>query len=121
MSSEGGPAFDYDGRRFVSVSNTGNGEAGEGTAFLYRQESGIVWATYTGGAVEFGTLVGKVDSGGALRFVYQHLNDRGEFMTGECQSRLEVLPEDGRYRLHESWRWTSGDHSSGRSVIEEIR
>ena len=38
---------------------------------------------------------------------------------GECRSQLEVLP-DGRYRLHEKWRWTSGDSSSGESVVEEL-
>ena len=31
----------------------------------------------------------------------------------------ELLP-DGRIRLHEKWQWTSGDLSSGESVIEEI-
>jgi hypothetical protein len=32
---------------------------------------------------------------------------------------LEVLPDD-RVRLHERWRWTSGDCSSGQSVVEEL-
>jgi hypothetical protein len=40
-------------------------------------------------------------------------------MTGECRSTPEVL-SDGRVRSHEEWRWTSGDFSSGRSVVEEI-
>jgi hypothetical protein len=41
-------------------------------------------------------------------------------MTGTCISTPEILP-DGRLRLHESWRWTSGDGSSGESAIEEVR
>jgi len=40
-------------------------------------------------------------------------------MTGVCRSRLEILA-DGRYRLHEDWQWTSGDLSSGSSIVEEI-
>ena len=47
------------------------------------------------------------------------VNDKGELMTGVCRSVPELMPE-GRIRLHETWRWTSGDGSSGRSVLEEI-
>jgi hypothetical protein len=50
---------------------------------------------------------------------YQHLNQAGTFMSGKCFSTPEILP-DGRIRLHEKWQWTSGDYSSGESVIEEI-
>jgi len=50
---------------------------------------------------------------------YQHINAGGKLMTGICKSRLHVL-EDGRYRLHEAWHWTSGDRSSGESMSEEI-
>jgi hypothetical protein len=28
--------------------------------------------------------------------------------------------ENGKLRMHESWQWTSGDFSSGNSIIEEI-
>jgi hypothetical protein len=48
------------------------------------------------------------------------VNEAGQLMTGICHSRCEVLA-DGRYRLHESWRWTSGDGSQGQSVVEEVR
>jgi hypothetical protein len=51
---------------------------------------------------------------------YQHANTAGELMTGVCRSTPELLP-DGRIRLHESWRWTCKDGSSGTSVIEEVR
>jgi hypothetical protein len=40
-------------------------------------------------------------------------------MTGICRSTPEILP-DGRIRLHEKWQWTSGDRSSGESIVEEI-
>ena len=51
---------------------------------------------------------------------YHQVNDRGEGMTGVCRSTPEFLP-DGRIRLHVAWRWTSGDGSSGSSVLEEVR
>jgi hypothetical protein len=40
-------------------------------------------------------------------------------MTGRCHSIPEQL-SDGRIRLHEQWQWTSGDLSSGESIVEEI-
>jgi hypothetical protein len=50
---------------------------------------------------------------------YHQVNEQGELMTGTCRSKPEILP-DGRIRLHETWRWTSGDGSEGSSIIEEI-
>jgi hypothetical protein len=50
---------------------------------------------------------------------YQHINHAGEFMGGRCRSAPEAL-SDGRLRLHESWQLTSGDKSSGHSVVEEV-
>lgn len=111
--------INYDRRRFRSVSNSETGEVGAGTLFEYHQRDGVVWATYEGGAIRFGTLIATVDEDGVLDMRYHHVNAAGELMTGRCRSTPEVLP-DGRLRLHERWQWTSGDGSSGESVIEEV-
>ena len=113
------PPIDYDDRRFRAVETTANGEVGDGTVFHYRQRGDVVWATYEGGGVRFGTLVAAVNGAGGLDMRYSHVNASGELMTGECRSTPEVLG-DGRLRLHERWRWTSGDRSEGESVVEEI-
>ena len=110
----------YDLRTFRSVSNAPNGEVNTQTVFHYRQSGETVWATYEGGGIRFGQLLAKVAPDGSLDMRYQHLNHRGELMTGTCHSVPEVLP-DGRLRLHETWQWTSGDYSSGESVVEEIQ
>ncbi len=111
--------FNYEGRVFRSVQNSSNGEVGDDTRFHFHQQGGIVWATYGGGKILMGTLVAKMNPDGSLDMRYQHLNEKSEFMTGECHSVPEML-EDGRYRLHEEWRWTCGDGSSGKSVVEEV-
>ena len=116
---QGETPIHYDGRRFRSVENSETGEAGPETVFSYGQSGDVVSATYGGGDVRLGTLVATVDSGGNLDARYGHVNTSGELMTGECRTTPEVLP-DGRLRLHEEWRWTSGDRSSGTSVVEEI-
>ncbi len=112
--------FNYDQRRFRTVSNTAGGETGAETVFHYRQEGDVVWATYEGGEVAFGTLLAKADEEGRLDMRYQQLNRGGEWRGGRCRSVPEVL-EDGRYRLHESWQWMTCDLSSGTSVVEESR
>jgi hypothetical protein len=113
-------AISYDGRRFVSVENSEAGEVGEGTVFHYRQRGPVVWATYEGGRVRFGTLVAACDEAGKLDMRYSHVNASGALMTGRCRSIPETLP-DGRLRLHESWQWTCGDFASGQSIVEEVR
>ncbi len=112
--------INYNNRRFTSQSNTDNGEVDSSTVFDYYQRGRIVWATYEGGGIGFGTLVAKINDDDSLDMRYSHVNTRGELMTGRCRSIPEVL-DDGRLRLHETWTWTSGDNSSGTSIIEEIK
>ena len=111
--------INYDNRIFAASENSANGETDRATIFHYHQQENIVWATYSGGKVVFGTLVAKVDAEDNLDMRYQHINDCGEIMTGECKSAPEIL-SDGRLRLRETWRWKSGDFSQGSSVLEEI-
>lgn len=109
----------FNGRQFRPVFNTTNGDVGEGTIFHYRQKGNIIWATYEGGSILFGTLSGKINDQGHLEFTYQHQNLQEEFLSGKCLSTPEIL-EDGRIRLYEKWQWTCKDGSSGESVLEEI-
>jgi hypothetical protein len=109
----------YDGRRFRSLENSETGEVGPETVFTYSQDGDVVSATYGGGGVRSGVLIATADGEGNLDARYAHVNASGGLMTGECRTTPERLT-DGRLRLHEDWRWTSGDGSSGRSVVEEI-
>ena len=112
--------IDYNDRRFRPVVNADNGEVDGGTLFHYRQRGDVVWATYEGGGVRFGTIVATADGAGRLDMRYAHVNEAGELMTGVCHTEPEMLA-DGRLRLHERWRWTSGDQTAGESIVEEVR
>lgn len=109
----------YDNKTFRSVTNTDNGEVSSETLFHYHQQDKLVWAEYAGGSIVKGFLIAVVQPDNSLDMRYEHVNTQGELMTGRCLSTPELLP-DGRIRLHEQWQWTSGDQSSGQSVIEEI-
>ncbi len=112
------PRIALDQRFFVPAMNTPNGDSDPDTRFHYRQEGARVWATYSGGRVRFGSLVGVGDAEGRLDLRYHQVDPSGALRTGACLTTPEVLP-DGRIRLIEEWHWTNGDRSSGRSVLEE--
>ena len=111
--------INYDQKYFLGKSNTANGQMNSETVFHYRQKGEMVWGTYEGGRIRYGQLIGRLLEDGSIDFRYQHLNTEGELMTGECVSIPEIL-DDGRLRLHESWKWTTGDGTSGKSVVEEV-
>ena len=111
--------INYNDKKFSPVSNTENGETSSETIFHYQQTGNILTSEYSGGQIVFGHLIGKVDTQGNIDMRYHQINIKGDIMTGKCKSTPEIL-ENGKIRLHESWEWTSGDYSSGNSVIEEI-
>jgi hypothetical protein len=111
--------MNYNGRVFRPVENTPNGEVNGATLFEYRQSGELLEAGYSGGGIRCGQMVGLVLAAGELEFCYQHVTDEGELRSGRCRSVPEVLA-DGRLRLHETWKWTSGDLSEGRSIVEEV-
>ncbi len=111
--------INYHQRKFRSVSNTESGEVSESTVFLYFQEGDVLWATYQGGSILKGTMTGIVNEDGIINFAYQHVNVEGKIMTGRCKSVPKQL-DDGRIRLNETWQWTCGDYSKGRSIVEEL-
>jgi hypothetical protein len=111
--------FSLNGKRFVPVQNSGNGEVDASTVFIYHEENGIVWGEYAGGSVLRGYLLGTRISIQQVDFVYMQLNAGFQVRTGSNSSRLE-LRGDGKLRLHESWQWTSQDRSTGTSIVEEV-
>lgn len=113
--------IDYSERLFHAVSTKGDGDVGSDTVFRYEQRDSILMGTYSGGDVEYGTLVGKVRDDGTLTFLYHHITKSGALRSGKCESRPEILTS-GKIRLHETWEWTSGMGVGGRgaSVIEEV-
>lgn len=111
--------MNYDGKRFRPTQQSANSETKEDTIFYYVQRGNILTASYQGGGIVQGQLIGLVDAAGNIDMRYQQVNLAGELMTGTCQSTPELLP-NGKLRLHEQWQWTSGDCTAGSSVLEEF-
>lgn len=110
--------YNYDGKTFKPVSNSPNGETSGDTTFHYRQTGNILTADYNGGRIQAGHLIGLVGPDGVIDMRYHQVNESGELMTGRCRS-VPARMDNGKIRLYETWEWTSGDRSSGQSIIEE--
>ncbi len=111
--------MNYNNKTFRPVQNSENGETTEETIFEYKQEGEILTSEYSGGQIKQGHLIGLVDKNGNIEMSYHQINTQGELMTGICFSKPEIM-QNGKIRLYEIWEWTSGDHSKGNSILEEI-
>lgn len=111
--------MNYHNKKFVTISNSENGETSLETIFEYKQKGNILTSEYKGGEIVSGHLIGIVDSDGIIEMHYHQINKKGEIRTGICNSRPEI-DKDGKIILHENWEWTSGELSSGNSILKEI-
>lgn len=111
--------MNYHDKKFVSITNSENGELEANTVFHYKQEGNILTCEYSSGDVIRGHLIGVVDAKGNIDMRYHQINAKGEIMTGTCHTVPERMP-NGKLRLHENWQWTSGDLSTGNSILEEV-
>lgn len=111
--------MNYNNKKLRPLQSSENGETSSETIFVYKQEGNILTSEYSGGKIKKGHLIGLVEEDGTIEMRYHQVNIYGELMTGICTSTPEIL-SNGKIKLHESWRWTSGDKSLGKSILEEI-
>lgn len=111
--------INYDGKTFIPLSNSENGEVDLQMKFHYKQSGNLLTCDYVGANIRSGHLIALVDENGCLDMRYHQINDKGEITTGICKSTPEIL-QNGKIRLHEKWQWTSGDLSEGDSLLEEL-
>lgn len=111
--------MNYDRKKFKVMETSANGEVSPEVIFEYRQEGQVLSCDYAGGDIVTGHLIGLVDEQGVIDMRYHQVNTHGILMTGRCLSTPEV-GEDGKITLYEDWTWTSGDGSSGQSILREV-
>jgi hypothetical protein len=102
--------INYHNKYFRPIQNSDNGETSSETLFHYQQVGNIVTSVYKGGKIISGHLIGLVNEDGDIDMRYHQINDQNGLMTGICRSTPEILL-NGKIRLHEEWKWTSGDCS----------
>ena len=66
-----------------------------------------------------GQILGIADDFGCITMPYQQINKEGELRSETCISTPKIK-ENGKLKLHELWKRTSGELSEGSSILEEI-
>ena len=95
--------IDLDGLVFKGLENYDDGDFGPETRFRYQQSGELVQATFQGGGVRVGTMVG-VAEGAEIAFVWQYVSMRNTLHQGDCITKPSRREDDGLVVLHERWR-----------------
>ena len=88
----------------MGVSNSPNGQVTGDTIFEYQQDGQVLKATYSGGGIQSGYMLGKVYEDGSLYFLYHHLDENQNLRSGCCFSR----PKSWRMVAFDCMRTGSG-------------
>jgi len=111
-------AFDLNGKCFNVTETAAAGVVDQETEFRFRQDDNIVTASYAGGQIRQGYLVGKLD-GAALHFRYCQIQIDGRIDGGESHCTIE-RQDGGRLRIVERFEWASRPGETGVNVFEEL-
>lgn len=107
-----------DGLRMNAVQTAANGVINADTVFEFCQSAERVWATYAGGPIDRGYLVGIV-RGIEFEFRYCQLEKDGTLAGGHSNCELQ-MSHDSRVQIVEHFEWESRS-GKGTNIIQELR
>ena len=99
------------------VETSDKGVVNELTIFSFSQTGNVVSATYSGGQIVKGFLVGSIDQN-KLRFSYCQLQADGKLDNGS--SECDMLIENGKIKLIEHFKWASRNNETGINVFQQL-
>ena len=107
-----------DGVKMNVTQTAPNGVVNESTIFSFSQDDRFISATYTGGKIFKGYLVGTLD-GDKLLFSYCQLQNDGKMDNGQSECELSI-GESGKIRLTEHFEFASREDGQGVNVFQEL-
>lgn len=110
-------AFNLDGHRMHASQTAENGVVNADTIFTFQQSGEWAAASYSGGKVVQGYLVGRVD-GSTFTFRYCQHDTDGNLDGGQSSCELERRA-DGGIRIIERFFWESRGED-GVNIIEDV-
>ena len=99
----------------IATQTAPGGAINRETVFKFTQSGDVVEASYAGGRITVGRLIGLVQDA-TLEFRYTQLHDDHTLHGGHSTCQLELKP-DGGVRIIEHYQWADG--GAGTNVIEE--
>lgn len=109
--------YDLDGVTMNVVKTDANGVVNNETIFQFRQSGNVVTASYRGGGIVEGRLVGHANAE-QFAFRYAQIDSDGNLDGGASEGVLSRLG-DGRLRMVERFSWGSRA-GGGENIFEEI-
>ncbi|RNC80688.1 MAG: hypothetical protein ED559_02455 [Phycisphaera sp.] len=111
-----GAPIDLDGLRCHAAVTAPGGVIDARTEFAFIQRGDVVESRYSGGRVEAGYLIGRLN-GSKLEFRYCQTHTDGEITGGHSRCDVRVNA-DGMVEIVEEFEWTSG--GKGTNIIREL-
>ncbi|MFY1692419.1 DUF6196 family protein [Plantactinospora sp. WMMB782] len=102
---------------FEVVETSAASAISRATVFEFREHDGMVEASYAGGQIVRGTLLGRREHD-RLSTAYAQVGAGGERQTGTATMRVR-LTESGQLLLTEDYTWSDG--TTGRNVLRSLR
>ena len=100
------------------IETAPNGVVNKETIFHFHQHQNSVHAQYSGGQIENGYLVGKINND-ILIFSYCQLQIDDVLDNGKSTCKL-MYSDSGKIRLVEHFEWNSRPGPNGTNIFEEI-
>ncbi|MFI5162391.1 MAG: hypothetical protein ACHQHN_14015 [Sphingobacteriales bacterium] len=100
------------------VQTAPNGVVNQLTIFTFSQNGSFVSATYTGGPIFRGYLVGAIHHN-RLSFSYCQVQADGKIDNGQSECEIRT-GENGKIQLVENFKWASRDDESGVNIFQEL-
>jgi hypothetical protein len=99
------------------IETAGNGIVNELTIFTFSQKGNFISATYSGGQILKGYLVGILNQN-KLSFSYCQLQTNGKMDNG--LSECDVFIENEKIMLVEHFTWASRNGETGTNIFQEL-
>ncbi|MEM9648545.1 MAG: hypothetical protein AAF969_08690 [Bacteroidota bacterium] len=109
--------FNLDRVQMRVIQTAANGVVNHETLFQFSQKENLVYATYAGGQIQMGFLVGSLQES-ALHFSYCQLQIDGKLDNGMSKAELSHGPEN-KIRLTEHFEWKSRPGETGTNIFEQ--
>ena len=100
------------------IQTAQNGVVNELTIFSFSQTDNFVSATYSGGQIMKGYLVGTMNKE-KLVFSYCQLQVDGKLDNGQSECDI-TIGENGKLRLTEHFKWASRNDEAGVNIFQEL-
>jgi hypothetical protein len=105
-------------KKFVTRSNP-SGLSSDATIFYYYENEETVTATYKGGEIIEGFIIGKRIGANRIELLYQCLTKDGTLKAGEAKGIISKNETD-QLVLKYDWNWLNGDLLGGVSEYIEM-